>query len=94
MLKETVRPILLAEVERCREAEATLQPPEPIRTWVDVEGLMRLRQEARLKRLQAELQLWLADQVWERQEKEEWAAWNKEERPTEAPPPASPTGKT
>lgn len=73
MNKETIRPILVAEAEKWRAAEASYQPPaDP--TWAGLAALLEARQAARLKRAQAELQLWLADKQWEREELEGRAA--------------------
>lgn len=90
MNKETIRPILVEEVERCKAAEDSLKLGEVKPSWQELETLLELRQVARLKRAQAELQLWLADQQWARQEAEA-----REETPTLIPdsPIASRTTK-
>ena len=88
MNKETIRPILVEELERLKREENKLQLGEARPTWQELEELLEARQLARLQRAQAELQLWLADQQWAREE-----ALAREERDTEVPPIALRTGK-
>jgi len=71
MKKESIRPILLEEVEKAlsAEVEAYKVVPEGLE-WPALSQLLETRQEARLRRAVAELQLWLADRQWEREEAE------------------------
>jgi len=84
MNKDTTRPLLVEEVEKRRLVVARWKALQDRAT-----GPLEDLRLARLRLAQAELQLWLADQQWARQEAEE-----REERPTEAPPSALPTTKT
>jgi len=72
MKKETIRPILVEELEKAQLTELELHkvPPEN-QNWPGLSLLLETRAEARLRRAVAELQLWLADRQWEREEAEE-----------------------
>ena len=87
MKKETIRPLLVEAIAKAQAKEGGLARPEEERlsNWESLADLLEARQEARLKRAQAELQLWLADRQWEREEAGE--------RDTLPPPSASPAGK-
>jgi hypothetical protein len=99
MHKETIRPLLVEAVVAAKAQEAILMNPtqDRLSNWETLAALLEARQEARLKRALAELQLWLADRQWERQEAEERAdrQWERQEaeeraeRDTETPPSAS-----
>jgi len=71
MKKETIRPILVEELEKAQSAEleAHKVAPEGLE-WPELTQLLETRAEARLRRAVAELQLWLADRQWEREETE------------------------
>ena len=87
MKKESIRPILVEELEKAQSAEleAHKVAPEGLE-WPALTQLLETRQEARLRRAIAELQLWLADRQWEREEQiAEAQAWAREN--------ASPTTK-
>lgn len=75
MLKETVRPLLVDNLEKLKAQEAyserEVKTSEP--GWEPAALVLERWRAARLKRAEAELQLWLADQQWEREEKEERA---------------------
>jgi len=80
MKKSSIRPILVKELERAQSAEleAHKAAPEGLE-WPALTQLLETRQEARLRRAVAELQLWLADRQWEREEQVEQAqAWARE----------------
>ncbi len=68
MNKETIRPLLVEELEKCRKIELEAHKGEIPEGWAGLEALLEARQAARLKRAQAEIQLWLADRQWEREE--------------------------
>lgn len=71
MKKETIRPILLEELEEAQslETEIHLKPvAQEGLGWAELAKLMEERRLARLRRAVAELQLWLADRQWEREE--------------------------
>ncbi len=79
MNKETIRPLLVEELEKCRRIELEAHKGEIPEGWAGLEALLEARQAARLKRAQAELQLWLADRQWEREEQvAEAQAWAQE----------------
>lgn len=72
MNKQTIRPLLVEQVEKTRrqEAEAYRLVQSAPEDW---EGLARVQEAwaaTRLKRVQAELLLWLADRQWETEERE------------------------
>jgi len=82
MKKETVRPILVQNLEELKvvELSAELQvqamraetpAPGTAQLWAAAGIIQDRWAEARLKRAVAELQLWLADRQWEREEQEE-----------------------
>lgn len=71
MKKETIRPLLVEALEKARSAENHLMLVVPDPKWPELADLLESRQVARLKRAQAELQLWLADKQWEREETQE-----------------------
>ena len=77
MDKKVIRPILVEALVKAKKLEEdlylrTVNKPGEL-GWVTLGRLLESRQEARLRRAQAELQLWLADQQWERQEQAERA---------------------
>jgi len=87
MKKESIRPILVEELAKAQDLEAQLHKVAPeVLEWPALTQLLETRQEARLRRAVAELQLWLADRQWEREEQiAEAQAWAQES--------ASPTTK-
>lgn len=96
MNKETTRPLLVAELEKRRKIEEGHHreaPPESP-DWPGLAALLEARQAARLARAQAELQLWLADRQWEREEALQRTADKVEEMRELAQENASPTTKT
>ncbi len=73
MLKETVRPLLVDNLEKLKAQEAysekEVKTAEP--GWEPAALVLERWRVARLKRAEAELQLWLADRQWEREERED-----------------------
>lgn len=59
MNKETIRPLLVAAVEHAQDEESHVLAHYPLPHQVG--------RAAQLKRVQAEVQLWLADRQWERE---------------------------
>lgn len=91
MNKAEIRPLLVEALERAQDAETVAHKmvtevvfPEPL-AWRGSDRALEEWRLARLARAQAELQLWLADRQWEREEKEALAS---------AQHIASPTSKT
>jgi hypothetical protein len=75
MNKAEIRPLLVEALERAtmeeRRAFQATQEGAPERDWNRLASLQEAWKFSRLQRAQAELQLWLADRQWEREETEE-----------------------
>lgn len=85
MNKDQTRPLLVKALERARTLEESAYQSAMQATRLDWPELATLKEEwdrKRLARARAEMQLWLADRQWEREEAE------RAERPTMAPEPA------
>lgn len=75
MQKETTRPLLVEALERAqKEEEVALSVVRTLEqsavSWSTAGEIQEAWQLARLHRAVAELQLWLADRQWEREEAE------------------------
>ena len=75
MNKNETRPLLVRTLERARAAEEAAyqgaqQAARVESTWQPVAEAKEEWDRARLARAQAELQLWLADRQWDREELE------------------------
>lgn len=94
MKKEAIRPILLEELEKAQSAELEVHKaaPEGLE-WPELTQLLETRAEARLRRAVAELQLWLADRQWEREETQEREGTWRAQGHILGPPNASQTTK-
>ena len=73
MNKTTIRPLLVDNLAQLKISEQ--QAEREVKTgpqgWEPAALALERWRAARLKRAQAELQLWLADRQWEREEREQ-----------------------
>ena len=74
MNKETIRPLLVEALEKARALEEraykAAQEGSPERDWMKLADVVAGWQAAKLRRVEVELHLWLADRQWEREEAE------------------------